>query len=136
MSRVEGANLDDAVGYVKLPAGVHLVEITEMTEGVSKAKERKVDVTFTVLEVSSVDANDQKLVGGRVGMSLSLQPKALWKLRQMRDACGAPSSGGDFFDTDDFTGRRLKIATSQKEYTDDKGQSSVRTNVDDFMSAA
>jgi hypothetical protein len=136
MSRIEGANLDEAVGYVKLPPGVHLVEITEIEEGLSKAKERKIDVTFTVLEVGSDDPVEKQKAGGRVGMSLSLQAKALWKFRQLRDASGTPSTAGDFVETNDFLGRKLKIATSMKPYTDDTGKTVDRTNIDDFMSAA
>lgn len=128
MARVEGIDLDKAVGYIKLIPGVHTVRIESGKEGKSKAQERKVEFTLVVEETETPNG-----VGGFVGANFSLQPQALWKLRQFRDASGTPSSGGDHFDTDDFVGRRLKIATSLKSFTDENGKTEERTQIDDFM---
>lgn len=137
MGKVEGVNINDAVGYVKLPPGIHLLEIQEMTEGVAKSSgERKLDVTFKVIAVGSDDPAEKQKAGGLVGMALSLQPKALWKLKQLRDASGTPAVDGDSFDTDDFTGRQVRAATSVKNFTDENGKTTERTQIDDFLSAA
>jgi len=128
MSRVEGVDLDKAVGFIKLNPGVHLVEVESGKEGLSKAKERKVDFTCVIRETDTPNA-----VGSYVNATFSLQPQALWKLRQFRDACQVPTTGGDYFDTDDFIGRQLKLATSLKSFTDENGKTEERTQIDDFM---
>lgn len=128
MARVEGVDIDKAVGFVKLVQGVHLVEIESGKEGKSKSQERKVSFTLKVVATETPNA-----VGSYVNADFSLQPQALWKLRQFRDACQVPSAGGDFFDTDDFVGRRLKIATSLKSFTDENGKTEERTQIDDFI---
>lgn len=126
--RVENVDLESAQGFVLLEPGIHLVTVESGKEGKSKAGERKVDFLSIVM--------DGPQAGGNITLSFSLQPQALWKLRQFRDACGIGASGGNFFDTDDFIGRSVKIATSQKTFTNDTGKSETRTQIDDFMAAA
>lgn len=126
--RIENVDLESAQGFVLLDPGIHLVQVESGKEGMSKAGARKVDFVAVVL--------DGPQAGGNITLSFSLQAQALWKLRQFRDACGIGASGGTFFDTDDFIGRQVKIATSQKTFTNDTGKAETRTQVDDFMSAA
>jgi hypothetical protein len=128
MARIEGVDIDKAVGFVKLNPGVTLVEVESGKEGKSKTQERKVSFTLKIVETDTPN-----VVGSFVSADFSLQPQALWKLRQFRDACQVPSAGGDFFDTDDFVGRRLKIATSLKSFTDENGKTEERTQIDDFI---
>lgn len=125
--QIPNVNLDEVEGSFELiDPGIWPAEIKTAKTGKSKASgEPKLMFVTELL--------DGPQVGKKVAINLSLQTQALWKFRQLRDVCGVPSTGGDFVETDDFVGRRLKLACSHKEFTDGNGQTTMRTQVDDFL---
>lgn len=130
MAKVElSGDLNQLEGQIKpiTTPGVFPAEITKCMPKKSKAGEPK--LTFIAKLLDGPDA------GENVMFDTSLQVQALWKLRQLRDVIGAPATDGRTIDTDDYIGRRLKLAVSLKEFTNKSGQTEMRTQVDDFLPA-
>lgn len=103
-----------SAGFEPLPSGRYLARIIESKRGTSQAGFPKVEVTFNVLSPS-------KYKGRRAWVHLSLQQKAIFKLKSLLIACGADkdSLNGEFlFDPNDLKGCECVIHMREKH--DDK----------------
>jgi hypothetical protein len=125
MATQPNIDLDNAKSdYDLIDAGVHIVTVLDGTIEQSAKHEP--------MAVYSYEVFDGPSAGKRNKLYLSLTPKALWRARQFRDACGV-TSNGTTYDTEPYVGRRVRLAISQQDYTDDKSKTSKRTQVDDFF---
>lgn len=119
-----GANLEDVEGQFELlAAGAAPSEVISGVEGKSAAGERK--LTFVCKAIDGANA------GKKFPAQFSLQPQALWKLRQWMEVLGVPVNGSQL-NTDDFVGRKFIGFLSVRPVITKTGKSEDRTQLDDF----
>jgi hypothetical protein len=102
-----------------LPEGVHSFRIVEVEEREGPSEWPYLNVTMEVEEGSDYD-------GQRVWATVSLSPKARWKLEEFLDAVQAPEEGELY--GDDFVGVRVRTTIIHEQW---EGQ--TRARVERFL---
>jgi hypothetical protein len=111
--------------FETVPAGTYKAVLKAAEKGLSKANQPKVDLKFILTQ--------EGFVGTPVTTSLSLQEKALFKLRQFLIAMGVEREklGGQYnVSLRAFLGRPIGLKLSQREYN-----GNIYMQVDQFIRA-
>lgn len=99
-----------------LDAGKYQLRISECVEATSSTGNPMLKVTYDVIATDDGEA----VPGNRkLWDNMSLQEKALFRLKDLLDACGYDTSGGLDFDPADLVGMEIMAQVIQEEYNGD-----------------
>ena len=120
--KITNVNWDDVATGEVIPEGSYMARIDKVETRKSQQDKAYLGINFVIVE------GDQE--GRVVWQSISLEPRALWKLRQLLEALGHDLVGMQEVDTDDLLGQEVGINVTHEEY---EGQ--VRHRVNSFFAA-
>jgi hypothetical protein len=110
--------------------GIHEFEVSSISE--QKSKDGAKDLLKVVLDI--VDETDSAGANKPLWHYFTIQPNAMWVLRQFANACGV-YPGADGLDTDSLLGRRGRAHVLQE-----KGEGAyagkLQNNVQEFLPLA
>lgn len=102
-------NWEEAKKFEALPEGQYAVRIDKVEERISRDKKEPYwNVTFIVTE--------EPFIGRKLYDRFPLSPEALWKLRQLAEACGMDCTGEVDLDSQDFLQSEVKLNVGTEEY--------------------
>ena len=116
-------NLNEVEEQKALPAGSYVVRIVKGEK--ATGKESGNDYIAWELEVVEGDCKGRHLF-----TNTSLQPNALWKLKQLLDEAKVVTNKDGSFNTEDAIGAEFTAVVGQREY-----EGRVRNEVTDYLAA-
>lgn len=111
--------------FEPLPEGVYVVQVEKVEPAKSKAGHNMVAITMNVVE-------PVEFMGRKGFTNISLQPKALWKLKEFVEACGVPYDGGGV-NLELARGVQCLVKVMQEQYTANDGSIKIRNSFESFM---
>lgn len=105
--------VDASSAFKIAPPGAYTVEIETIEEKLSQAKQPKLDIRMQIVD-------DEEFAGTKIFETCSLQPQALFRLKQLALCAGIDI--GEEFDTEDFLGARLDVVLDIDTYTARDGE--------------
>lgn len=96
-----------------LDPGKYQLRISECAEATSSTGNPMLKLTYDVI----ADNEGESVPGNRkLWDNMSLQANALFRLKDLLDACGYDTSGGLEFETADLIGQEIMAQVTQEEY--------------------
>jgi len=124
--RLPVGNMDDVQdGFTPMPEGIYRMQISEITMQTSKNNKQYIKVKQSVLQPTEHI--------GRIGFAnISLEPNALWKLKQFCKAVGI-TWDKEGVDVEPAIGRELDVKVTCETYEPPDGAPRVTNRFDDFV---
>lgn len=114
---VDMNDVDVTANFKVAAPGTYVLEIETVEEKLSQAKQPKLDIRMQIVD-------DPEFAGVKVFETCSLQPQALFRLKQLALACGIDI--GMEFDTEDFLGARFQAVLDIDTYTGKDNEEKTR----------